>query len=291
MPLPGPHNVFQPRGSFISIPTMSDFCHDTTELAERYDRISDSQFEKGSTLIRRMGIKVGDQVLDVGCGTGRLTLHVSQIVGPSGCVLGIDLSSERISVANGKLAGHEPKNVHFSVGRAEDLRGLSYSAFDHVYYSSVLHWVVDKPAALKEAFRVLVPGGKIGITTADRDNPQTLQAIMNRVFLESPYAGQVKLEADARQPVNLTELATLLKNAGFQNIDIELHERKRLHPTVEDALQYAESTSAGKLFSHVPESLRTRARQDVAAELEKMRTPDGIPVSNSSLLAMAIKPI
>jgi arsenite methyltransferase len=49
---------------------MSNVGSDSVDLAENYDRVSNSQFEKGLTLAGRMGIKEGDAVLDIGCGTG-----------------------------------------------------------------------------------------------------------------------------------------------------------------------------------------------------------------------------
>lgn len=52
-----------------------------------------------------MCVGVGDVILDVGCGTGLLALHVSETVGPSGRVIGIDPSQPRIKLANYKLAG------------------------------------------------------------------------------------------------------------------------------------------------------------------------------------------
>ena len=64
-------------------------------------------------------------------------------------------------------------------------------AFDHVYFCSVFHWVDDKPAALAGAYHVLKPGGTIGMTTGDRDEPSTIRGITNKVLGRSPYKGQV----------------------------------------------------------------------------------------------------
>ncbi len=81
---------------------MSGVMWDAPELAERYDRMSDSQFQSGCILVDRMNVKKNDVALDVGCGTGRLALHVSGIVGPSGRVVGIDPSPHRVRIADRK---------------------------------------------------------------------------------------------------------------------------------------------------------------------------------------------
>jgi ubiquinone/menaquinone biosynthesis C-methylase UbiE len=56
--------------------------NDTQELAEKYDKMSNSQFENGLTLVDRLGVNEGSSVLDIGCGNGRLAAHVAKIIGP-----------------------------------------------------------------------------------------------------------------------------------------------------------------------------------------------------------------
>ena len=104
---------------------MSSINWDTPEIADRYDRNSDHQFKKGVTLIEMMKLKAGDMVLDVGCGTGRQAMHVSDIIGPDGKLFGLDPSSYRIQIATGKAKDHSLQNMSFTVGRAEDLSGFS----------------------------------------------------------------------------------------------------------------------------------------------------------------------
>ena len=268
---------------------MSNVHWDTAELAERYDRVSDNQFEKGSQLVKMMGIKEGDVVLDVGCGTGRLTLHVARIIEPKGKITGIDPSPPRFRLANDKLKGMAQPNVTFMMGNAEDLGGFSDNTFDHVYYSSVFHWVQDKMTALKEAHRILKHGGTIGMTTGDKDNPFTLRAITNELLTRQPYAGRVNPEDDASKPVTRDELRELLEGAGFQDIAIELKEKKRYHSSPEEAYEFSEASSFGNSLKHIPEDLRDQAMRDIAVELEKRRTPSGIELATSGLFAIAVK--
>lgn len=270
---------------------MSTIKFDAPKLAERYDAISDSQYKKGLMLIEQAGIKSGDKVLDVGCGTGRMAIHVSEIVGPSGSVLGIDPSPYRVKVAEEKLKISALKNVRFEIGRGEDIGSLSAGAFDHVYFCSVFHWIDDKPATLAGAYRILKPGGTIGMTTGDRDEPSTIRGITNNVLGRPPYLGRVKLSEDASKPVTMKELAALLSDAGFKDPDITHKPVKKLFPTPEKAFEFNEASSFGNFLKHVPENLRAQARRDIAEELDKLRTPDGIEVATNSVFAIAKKPL
>src|SRR4051794_964622 len=111
----------------------TSFTHDSRSLAEMYHRVSDLQFEGGKRLLERLGVKAGAHVLDVGCGTGRLTHWIAERVGVKGAVAGIDPLDERIHIARsfGGVA-------RFEVGQAEDLGAFEDASFDFVCMSSVL---------------------------------------------------------------------------------------------------------------------------------------------------------
>jgi arsenite methyltransferase len=268
---------------------MSSVTWDAPELAERYDKVSDLQFESGRRLADMMGIKEGDTVLDVGCGTGRLALHISKVVGPSGSVIGIDPSPHRIRVAEAKLKGLEHDNLRFMLGQGEDLISLSSGVFDHVYYSSVFHWIGDKAAALAEARRVLKPGGAIGMTTVDRSHPLEMKKVMERIFSETPYAGQVKLEDEFSLLVDREELNALLENAGFNRIDINTVIKKHYYSSAEELFEFIEASSFGNFLKDIPGHLRQRFLRTMKEELEKRRAGAHIELESSMMFAIARK--
>ncbi len=71
---------------------------DSTFLAEKYDEVSERQYNHGKLLIRDLGIKAGHHVLDIGTGTGRLAEYVADITGPQGKFIGIDPLPLRIEI-------------------------------------------------------------------------------------------------------------------------------------------------------------------------------------------------
>jgi len=107
-------------------------------------------------------IAAGDHVLDIGCGAGVDSLLAARAAGPSGKVMGADLTAEMIgrAIANQKIAGVE--NASFIVGRVQDLSGLD-GTFDVVISNGVFNLIPEKEEALAAVFRLLKPGGRLAI--------------------------------------------------------------------------------------------------------------------------------
>lgn len=105
-------------------------------------------------------IEPGEAVLDLGCGTGFDAFVAARLVGAAGRVVGIDLSPEMLAVAKAGQAEAGFPQVEFREAAVEVLPFADRS-FDIALSNGVLNLVPDKPAALREIFRVLRPGGRL----------------------------------------------------------------------------------------------------------------------------------
>lgn len=104
------------------------------------------------------GINAGDTVLDLGSGAGNDVFIARSIVGESGHVIGLDMTSEMIekAISNNRKLGFN--NVEFKLGEIENMP-LERNSVDVVVSNCVLNLVPDKNTAFKEIYRVLKPGG------------------------------------------------------------------------------------------------------------------------------------
>jgi SAM-dependent methyltransferase len=105
----------------------------------------------------------GERVLDLGSGGGIDVLLSARRVGPSGFAYGVDMTDEMLTLARANAGRAGATNVEFRKGEIEALP-LPDAAVDVVISNCVINLSTDKPAVLAEMFRVLVPGGRIGIT-------------------------------------------------------------------------------------------------------------------------------
>jgi arsenite methyltransferase len=105
----------------------------------------------------------GERVLDLGSGGGIDVLLSARRVGPSGFAYGVDMTDDMLTLARASAAKAGAGNVEFLKGEIEAVP-LPDAAVDVVISNCVINLSVDKPAVLAEMFRVLVPGGRIGIT-------------------------------------------------------------------------------------------------------------------------------
>lgn len=160
-----------------------------------------------STMVVELAkIKAGDTVLDVGCGTGNLTMTAKSAVGKSGKVYGIDAAPEMIELAQ-KKARQEGIEVTFEIGLVEKIP-FPNASFDVVINRLMIHHLPDdlKHQAFAEILRVLKPGGSLLV--ADFRPPTN--PLVNHIA--SALVGPEMMR------INIASILPMLKTAGFQNI-------------------------------------------------------------------------
>ena len=150
------------------------------------------QTEYDQSIVAQLELKAADKVLDLGCGTGVLTRMIADLLdsGSGGYAVGIDAAARMIHLARKRRGSEE---CRFEVAAAEELP-FENDLFDAVVSSLFFHHVpLDlKEAALREAWRVLRPGGKLVI--ADMHIPTTwmgkVVSHVSRWFFLQPQIGE-----------------------------------------------------------------------------------------------------
>ncbi|WP_369602327.1 methyltransferase domain-containing protein [Hahella sp. SMD15-11] len=127
----------------------------------------------------------GTRILDLGCGSGRDCYVLAQLVGEQGSVLGVDMTPEQLEVARAteewhrERFGYTRKNTEFRLGYIERLDELDLpdNSFDIIVSNCVINLSPDKEAVLREAWRLLKPGGELYFSDvyADRRVPRSLR--------------------------------------------------------------------------------------------------------------------
>lgn len=173
-------------------------------------------------------LKPGETVLDLGSGGGIDVLLSAKRVGPTGFAYGLDMTDEMLALAEQNKAAAGAENVQFLKGQIEAIP-LPDQAVDVIISNCVINLAADKGQVLREAFRVLRPGGRFAVSdvVAQGELPADLRQNMEA------WAGCVAGALEEQ------EYRRLLTEAGFAEIDVEV-------TRVYDPQELAESIGGGE---------------------------------------------
>ena len=149
----------------------------------------------------------GETVLDLGSGGGIDVLLTAKRVGPQGKAYGLDMTDEMLALANENKRQAGAENVEFLKGEIENIP-LPENAVDVIISNCVINLSADKPRVLREAFRVLRPGGRFAVSDVVRRGEN----------FEMSVESWVECIAGA---LHEDEYARLLAEAGFTGVSIE----------------------------------------------------------------------
>ena len=119
---------------------------------------------RSSTVLGLLNAKIGETILDVGCGNAR---DIKQIVSSGATVVGVDSSQGMIDAAMRDLTEAESVNVQLEIGDVTMLR-FPAESFDKILCSEVIEHVPDLERAISEMYRVLKPGGCLVVSSPNR---------------------------------------------------------------------------------------------------------------------------
>lgn len=159
-------------------------------------------------------LRAGETVLDLGSGGGIDVLMSARRVGPTGFAYGLDMTDEMLALAAENKVKAGATNVAFLKGRIEEIP-LPSASVDVVISNCVINLAADKSLVLRDAFRVLKPGGRFAVADVVADGPLPDSLRQNMEAWVGCLAGALETNA----------YRSLLEAAGFTAVEIEITRR------------------------------------------------------------------
>jgi trans-aconitate 2-methyltransferase len=252
--------------------------------AQKYDSVKGPQVDAGRELISLATVKETDEILDIGCGTGKLTIELARLA-LKGSVTGIDPSEDMLEKA--RKTSEEIGNVHFALLSAES---MDFSGqFDLAFSNSALQWVRNQQMALELIHRSLKNSGRIAFQLPAKN--------FCREFFE--YAGNAITSLGFERHFNnwqkpwylpdKDEYASILKEAGFRRIDVFYRDYRIVFDSVNGVIDWWASAGMRPYLDMLTHKEQEYFKYAVAMSYENNRTEKGIEFGFRRLFAFAEK--
>ncbi len=223
-------------------------------------------------LLAAAQLKPGERVLNVACGTGVVARAAAHAVWPTGTVAGLDISPGMLAAARKQISTENSVDWYEASAEAMPLPDRS---FDVVLCQMGLQFMTNKPAAIAEMRRVLVPGGRALVTVPgpEPDLFSTMGDALGRWI--GPEAAA--FERTVFSLHDEAEIRRLLERAGFGRVELKAAVARLDVPEPQEFLwQYITSTPMIGGIAKVDDATRTAFERQVTNEWQRFRVNGGM---------------
>jgi ubiquinone/menaquinone biosynthesis C-methylase UbiE len=236
-------------------------------------------------LIDRLKNDKVEHVLELACGTGRVTKHLVDVIPDNGSLVAADLNPGMLEVAKSKV---QNEKILWTIADAQDLPFYN-GQFDHIICQFGVMFFPDKEKSFREANRVLKTGGKYIFNTWEsvEKNPRidTMWKIIYEVFgKESPDF----LQKGPHSFYDKNEIEQLLLNAGFKNIRIDTVAKTPKYNQPDDLIKgFADGSPLSNYLREKDEEVQMQFRKRLQEELNEQDIVFGNTVPSLALVIEA----
>ena len=222
--------------------------------AREYEKHSQGQQKWARELIEKISLKGTENVLDLGCGDGKVTADISKIVS-EGSIIGVDNSAEMIKLAKDRHSEAIYPNISF---QKIDAVNLNFNdRFDLIFSNAVLHWVKDQKPVIKGMFKSLKHGGRVLLQMGGKGNAAEIVGVLSELQTENKWHTYFNGFDFPFYFPGTNEYEALLLDCGFTLNRIELIPKKMDHAGI-TALKGWIRTTWLPYTERVPEEKRER---------------------------------
>jgi trans-aconitate 2-methyltransferase len=235
-----------------------------------YHKVSKPQLDWGLPVLDRLPLNGAETVLDVGCGTGRLTEKLAERL-PRGCAVGVDMSGNMLQTAREHLAPKLGRRVAFA--RADAAALPFASAADAIFSTATFHWVLDHERLFASLFVALKPGGRLVAQCGGGPNLERIHERCLRLMREPTFAPHFSRWTHPWEFADADTTARRLEGAGFTDIQTSLHASPVLQPDAPSYTEFVAHVICRPHLEHLSDpSLRARF-MDRITELAALDSP------------------
>ncbi|WP_045227215.1 class I SAM-dependent methyltransferase [Methyloterricola oryzae] len=224
---------------------------------EDYARHSAGQERWARERLAELNLRPDDTILDIGCGDGRITAVLAELV-PEGRVVGMDLSADMIAYAQ---ARHGRPNLAF---QREDAQAMLYeSEFSVVFSNAALHWVKDPQPVLAGIARALTPGGRCFMEMGGRGSAAALISAFEAIAAEPAWRQNFEGFESTYGFHEVASYRHWLREAALDPGRVALVDKDMVHKTMEGFIGWLR-TAWHPYTARVPAARRERFIELVA---------------------------